>query len=111
MAKAATTTAPPEEMILSKIYTLRGRKVMVDYDPAEMYAVETKQLKRQVRRNSDRFPTNFMLELRFQDYEALRSQIGTLKRGEHSKYAPMAFTEQGGSDVVKCVEQPDCDPS
>jgi len=84
-----------EEAIVNKIYLIRGRKVMLDYDLANMYAVETKQLKRQVRRNMERFPTDFMFELTFQEYESLRSQFGTLKRGEHSKYVPMAFTEQG----------------
>jgi hypothetical protein len=106
MAKAATATATAEEMILSKIRVVRGRKVMLDYDLAERYAVETKQLKRQVRRNSDRFPSDFMLELTFQEYEPLRSQIGTLKRGEHSKYAPMAFTEQGGAMLSRVLNSP-----
>jgi hypothetical protein len=68
-------------MILSKIYMIRGRKVMLDYDLAEIYAVETKQLKRQVRRNLERFPGDFLFELTLQEYEALRSQIGTLKEG------------------------------
>jgi hypothetical protein len=94
MAEEARLIAVAEEAIINKIYLVRGRKVMLDYDLSEMYAVETKQLKRQVRRNVDRFPDDFMFELTFQEYDALRSQIGTLKRGEHSKYAPMAFTEQ-----------------
>ena len=68
---------------------------MLDFDLAELYSVETKQLKRQVRRNIDRFPDDFMFELNKEEYSFLRSQFGTLKRGEHSKYFPMAFTEQG----------------
>ncbi|MDD5205076.1 MAG: ORF6N domain-containing protein [Desulfobacterales bacterium] len=60
-----------------------------------MYGVETKQLKRAVRRNSRRFPRDFMFELTKEEHDSLRSQFGTLKRGEHSKYMPMAFTEQG----------------
>lgn len=84
-----------EERILNKIYLLRGKRVMLDFDLAEMYAVETKQLKRQVTRNPDRFPVDFMFVLAADEYKSLRSQIGTLKRGEHSKYLPMAFTEQG----------------
>ena len=67
----------------------------VGIDLAELYMVETKQLKRQVRRNIERFPEDFMFELNKEEYESLRSQFGTLKRGEHSKYLPMAFTEQG----------------
>lgn len=84
-----------ENKIIGKIYQLRDLKVMLDFDLAEMYMVETKQLKRQVRRNMDRFPEDFMFELDKKEYESLRSQFCTLKRGEHSKYLPMAFTEQG----------------
>ena len=68
---------------------------MLDFDLAELYGVETKQLKRAVRRNIDRFPLDFMFPLTKDEYNSLRSQIGTLKRGEHSKYLPYAFTEQG----------------
>jgi phage regulator Rha-like protein len=68
---------------------------MLDHDLAELYGVEVKQLKRQVKRNQDRFPADFMFELSKEEYDALRSQFGTLKRGEHSKYLPYAFTEQG----------------
>ncbi|HLP63493.1 ORF6N domain-containing protein [Flavobacterium sp.] len=85
----------PDEVISSKIYFIRNQKVMLDSDLATLYAVETKQLKRQVRRNIERFPEDFMFELTQVEYEILRSQIGTLKRGEHAKYLPMAFTEQG----------------
>lgn len=84
-----------ESDIVEKIYILRGQKVMADFDLAEMYNVETKQLKRQVRRNIERFPADFMFELSDDEYTSLRSQLGTLKRGEHSKYLPMVFTEQG----------------
>jgi uncharacterized protein YjcR len=68
---------------------------MLDRDLAELYGVEVKQLKRQVKRNQDRFPADFMFELSKEEYDALRSQFGALKRGEHSKYLPYAFTEQG----------------
>lgn len=85
----------PDEIISSKIYFIRQQKVMLDNDLAELYNVETKQLKRQVRRNIERFPEDFMFELTQNENEILRSQFGTLKRGEHSKYLPMAFTEQG----------------
>lgn len=84
-----------EDKIINKIYLIRGFKVMLDVDLAAMYLVETKQLKRQVRRNIERFPNDFMFELNKEEYDFLRSQFGTLKRGEHSKYMPMAFTEQG----------------
>lgn len=85
----------PEEVISSKIYFIRDQKVMLDSDLASLYAVETKQLKRQVRRNIERFPEDFMFELTQVEYEILRCQFGTLSWGEHSKYLSMAFTEQG----------------
>jgi phage regulator Rha-like protein len=85
----------PIELIASKIYLIRGIKVMLDRDLAELYGVETKRLKEQVRRNIERFPQDFMFELTKDEYQALRSQIATLKRGQHSKYAPFAFTEHG----------------
>ena len=68
---------------------------MLDFDLAELYGVETQQLKRAVRRNIDRFPNDFMFQLTRAEYNSLRSQIGTLKRGAHSKYLPYTFTEQG----------------
>jgi hypothetical protein len=85
----------PTELIQRKIMVIRGEKVMIDRDLAELYGVETKQLKRAVRRNLHRFPSDFMFELSREEYNSLRSQFGTLKRGTHSKYLPMAFTEQG----------------
>ncbi len=85
----------PNEIIENKIYLIRNVKVMLDSDLALIYGVETKQLKRQVRRNMERFPEDFMFELDKVEFEILRSQFGTLKRGEHSKYVPMVFTEQG----------------
>ena len=65
MAKATKNivSVMPDEVIISKIYFIRGQKVMLDEDLAELYQVETKQLKRQVRRNIDRFPEDFMFEL------------------------------------------------
>lgn len=85
----------PDEIIMNQIYYIRGLKVMLDSDLATLYEVETKQLKRQVRRNADRFPQDFMFELTAEEYQSLRSQNGTLKQGKHAKYLPMAFTEQG----------------
>lgn len=82
-----------DDGIGSKIYVIRNQKVMLDSDLAALYQVDTKQLKRQVRRNIERFPEDFMFELTREEYEILRSQFGTLKRGEHSKYLPMAFNE------------------
>ncbi|MFM2223823.1 MAG: hypothetical protein RJA07_25 [Bacteroidota bacterium] len=67
-----------DKIIENKIFTIRGVKVMLDKDLAELYQVETKQLKRQVRRNIERFPEDFMFELTAKEYEILRSQFGTL---------------------------------
>jgi len=85
----------PVEIIERKIYLIRTHKVLLDSDLAELYGVEVKQLKRQVRRNIKRFPEDFMFQLQKEEYEFLRSHFGTLKRGEHAKYFPYAFTEQG----------------
>jgi hypothetical protein len=85
----------PVEIIQSKIYLIRGHKVMLDKELAELYGASTKRLKEQVRRNLKRFPSDFMFELTWEEVESLRSQIATLKRGEHIKYMPYAFTEQG----------------
>jgi len=89
------TTLVPIESIVSRIVFLRGEKVLLDCDLAELYDVETKQLKRAVRRHINRFSEDFMFQLTKEEYRSLRSQFGTLKRGAHSKYPPMAFTEQG----------------
>jgi hypothetical protein len=86
--------AVPDEVLLSKIYLIREQKVMVDFDLADLYAVETKQLKRAVRRNIFRFPEDFMFELTKVEFENLRSQIGTSSWGG-TRYYPMAFTEHG----------------
>jgi phage regulator Rha-like protein len=85
----------PVEQIQRRIISIRHENVMLDRDLAEIYGVETKQLKRAVRRNIRRFPPDFMFELTEEEHDLLRRQFGTLKRGEHSKYPPMAFTEQG----------------
>ena len=69
--------------------------MLVDADLALLYGVETKYLKRHVRRNIDRFPDDFMFQLTEKENEALRSQFGSLKRGQHAKYLPYVFTEQG----------------
>ena len=84
----------PDDIISSKIYLIRNQKVMLDKDLAELYVVETKQLKRQVRRNMERFPEDFMFELSQQEFDNLRSQFGTSNWGG-TRYVPMAFTEQG----------------
>ena len=92
----------PDEIIMNQIYYIRGQKVMLDFDLAKLYEVETKQLKRQVRRNIERFPEDFMFELTSEEYSFSRSQNGTLKQGENIKYSPMVFTEQGSLCYRAC---------
>jgi hypothetical protein len=88
------TTFVPIELIASKIYLIRGIKVMLDRDLAELYGVETKRLKEQVRRNIERFPEDFMFELTKDEINNLRSQFATSSWGG-TRYLPMAFSEHG----------------
>ena len=86
----------PDEIIMSKIYFIRGQKVMIDRDLAELYGVETKYLKRQVKRNIVRFPDDFMFELTKEEFNEWRSQFVTSKEDRLGlRYAPYAFTEDG----------------
>jgi hypothetical protein len=102
MAKIVASVALAEEAIISKIYLIRGKKVMVDRDLAELYEVEIKQLKRQVRRNIDRFPDDFMFELNDEEFKEWRCHFGTSNSSTENtgdkmglRYAPYVFTEQG----------------
>ena len=81
-------------LIENKLYEIRGHNVMLDFDLAEMYEVETKVLKQAVKRKSKRFPSDFMFILTQKDFQALRSQSVTSKKGG-MRYLPSAFTEQG----------------
>ena len=84
------------EKIERKIYLIRGKKVMLDKDLAELYKVETKVLLQAVKRNKDRFPEDFMFQLDQEEYEALRSQFVTSNKGRGGRrFKPYAFTEQG----------------
>jgi len=84
----------PQEIIEKKIFLIRGRKVMLDKDLAELYGVTTSQLTRQVRRNLERFPDDFLLELTKEEFENLMCQFGISRWGGTRKL-PFAFTEQG----------------
>lgn len=85
------------EEIRTRIHVIRGRQVMLDKDLAELYGVEVKVLNQAVKRNIERFPDDFMFQLNKDEWEFLRSQFVTIKsgRGEHVKYLPFVFTEQG----------------
>ena len=89
----------------SLIITIRGQKVILDRDLAKLYGVETKILNKAVKRNLNRFPDDFMFRVTSEEYKSLRFQFGTLKRGQHAKYLPYAFTEHGAimaANVLNC---------
>ena len=100
--------------IQSKIYEIRGQRVMLDFDLAELYQVETKRLKEAVRRNIERFEgEDFMFELSESEYNALkdrlRSQIASLEidgKGKYPKYSPFAFTEEGVASLSGVLKSP-----
>jgi len=99
----------PLEVIEGKILVLRGRRVMLDRDLAELYGVETRVLNQAVNRNSDRFPDDFMFRLTFQEGKAVlpsRSQFVTLKRGQNIKYQPHVFTEHGAVMLANVLRSP-----
>jgi hypothetical protein len=85
----------PRERVAQSIRWIRGQKVLLDSDLADLYGVATKSLNQAVKRNRARFPDDFMFQLNRDETRLLRSQFVTLKRGEHLKYRPYAFTEQG----------------
>jgi len=94
--KQNKTSLVPQESIEDKILLIRGKKVMLDRDLALLYEVQTKALKQAVRRNSKRFPDDFMFELTTQEFENWRSQFVTSNKEKMGlRYKPMAFTEQG----------------
>jgi len=84
----------PEEVLMSKIYLIRGQKVMLDEDLAKLYQVLTKRLNEQVKRNKERFPLDFMFQLDKTEFDNLKSQFATSSWGGRRK-PPFAFTEHG----------------
>lgn len=93
----------PQDFIAGKIHSFRGKKVIMDQDLALLYGVETKHLTRQVRRNLERFPEDFMFQLTRHDY--LRCQNGTSKKGGR-RYLPYVFTEQGVAMLSSVLGSP-----
>jgi|SRR3989338_439178 len=86
----------PQETIDQRIFLIRGERVILDCDLAQLYGVSTKRLNEQVRRNAARFPGDFVFRLSVRDAESLRSQIATSKTGRGGRrYLPYAFTEHG----------------
>jgi hypothetical protein len=96
-SRSSRTVTVPVEGVSRAILVLRGHKVLLDTQLAALYGVSTKRFNEQVRRNRRRFPADFMFQLTAEESRALRSQFATLKRGrgQHRKYLPYAFTEQG----------------
>lgn len=85
-----------DEILINKIYFIRGQKVMLDRDLAELYGVETKRLKEAVKRNRGRFPADFMFEMTVQEFKNWRTQFATSKPDKKGlRYSPFCFTEQG----------------
>jgi len=98
----------PAERIAQAIFLIRGQKVILDVDLAELYEVTTKRFNEQVKRNVERFPQDFMFQLTQEEWDALRSQFATLKtgRGQHRKYLPYAFTEHGAIMAATVLNSP-----
>ncbi|MDY6837156.1 MAG: ORF6N domain-containing protein [Thermodesulfobacteriota bacterium] len=97
----------PADQIERSIYLIRGERILLDSDLAQLYGVETGILNRAVRRNSDRFPEDFMFQLTADEVEDLRCQIGTSKKGRGGRrYLPYAFTEQGVAMLSSVLNSP-----
>ena len=98
----------PLETITQRILVLRDQKILLDSDLAALYDVPTKRFNEQVKRNLERFPSDFMFQLTEEEYSALRSQFATLKtgRGQHRKYLPYAFTEHGAIMAAMILNSP-----
>ena len=114
--KKTTKVSIPEEVIISKIYLIRGQKVMLDRDLAELYGVETKRLKEQVRRNKDRFPNDFMFEMSKEELEDWRppwlgrelrpSHGGLQSRSNGTARTAVCIYRTWGGDAGQRTEQP-----
>jgi len=98
----------PAERVERAIRMVRGHKVLFDDDLAALYGVTIKRLNEQVKRNIERFPSDFMFQLTREEQDSLRSQIATLEpgRGQHRKYLPYAFTEHGAIMAASVLNSP-----
>jgi hypothetical protein len=105
MAEKKNSLVLPDEIIKDKIFLIRGQKVMLDKDLAELYNVETKVLKQAVKRNADIFPEHFMFELTEKEFLNLRSQIVTSSWGGQ-RYLPFVFTEHGVLQLANVLRSP-----
>ncbi len=106
-AKRNIIKVVPDETIIRKIYLFRSEKVMLDRDLAELYGVDTKRLKEAVRRNIERFPTDFMFQMNKEELDNWRSQIASSKSDKMGlRYAPFCFTEQGVAMLSGVINSP-----
>ena len=94
------------EQVEQVVLLIRGQRVMLDRDLAALYGVETKNLNKAAQRNLDRFPPDFMFQLTADEADGLRFQFGTLKRGQHFKYLPQAFTQEGVAMLSSVLRSP-----
>jgi hypothetical protein len=102
-----TQTIVPADRIESRIFLIRGCKVMLDSDLAALYQVSTKRLNEQVKRNHQRFPIDFMFQVTPEETESLRSQIATSSRGHGGRrHRPYAFTEHGAVMLASVLNSP-----
>jgi aromatic ring-opening dioxygenase LigB subunit len=108
MAKPKHSASIPTDQISRSIIIVRDHNVLLDSELAALYGVATKVLVQAVKRNMARFPDDFMLQLTSEEWERLRSQSVTLKagRGQHRKYLPYAFTEQGVAMLASVLRVP-----
>ena len=96
MVKKIESAIIPDELVMNKIYIIRGQKVILDRDLAKLYNVDTKHLKEAVKRNIARFPEDFMFEMKKEELENWRSQFATSKSDKQGlRYSPFCCTEQG----------------
>ncbi len=103
MASLTRSITAADEVIMNKIFVVKGQKVMIDRDLALLYEVETKRLKEAVRRNMARFPKDFMFEMNKKEFENWRTQNASSKEDKQGlRYAPFCFTEQGVT-MLSCV--------
>jgi hypothetical protein len=102
MAKKELKTLVMEQKILSRIYVVRGEKVMLDKDLAELYGIETRALKQAVKRNIERFPKDFMFEMTSKEIDGMVSQIVIPSKSYFGGAAPFCFTEQGVT-MLSCI--------
>lgn len=111
MSQVVAPTAPAVQSISLSIAALRGQRVILDSELAALYGVETKRFNEAVKRNTARFPSDFMFQLTAEEFDSLRSQIATLNttasgRGQHRKYLPYVFTEHGAIMAAMVLGSP-----